>query len=105
MSSSIPVTAQVRQLTWPRTLTAADGTRITLFQPQVESWSYYVLLKYRMAAEVLPPGATTEIPGILEMSGETSTDLASGTVALYNQKLVSATFPGPPVPRRSGCRH
>jgi hypothetical protein len=93
-----PLHAQVRQLSWPRTLTAPDGTRITLFQPQVESWSYYVLLKYRMAAELLPPGSATEIPGVLEMSGETSTDLGAGTVALYNQKLVSASFPGAPAP-------
>jgi len=85
---------QVEQLTWPRTRTAANGTQVTLFQPQVDSWSYYVVLNYHMAIEVRLPGASSSIPGALFMTGETSTDLGAQTVSLYNQKIVRVNFPG-----------
>ena len=85
---------EVEQLTWPRTRTAANGTQVTIFQPQVDSWSYYVVLDYHMAISVRPAGASTSVPGALFMTAETSTDLGSQTVALYNQKIVRVNFPG-----------
>ena len=68
--------------------------QVTLFQPQVDSWSYYVVLDYHMAVELQLPGASSSVPGALFMTGETSTDLESQTVALYNQKIVRVNFPG-----------
>ncbi len=90
-----PLLAQgAQELSWPRTRIAADGMQVTLFQPQVDSWSYYVVLNYHMAVELQLPGASSSVPGALFMTGETSTDLGSQTVALYNQKIVRVNFPG-----------
>ncbi len=90
-----PANAQeVTQLSWPRTRIAPNGMQVTLFQPQVDSWSYYVVLDYHMAVELQLPGASSSVPGALFMTGETSTDLESQTVALYNQKIVRVNFPG-----------
>src|SRR4029077_1211904 len=90
-----PLCAQaVNELAWPRTLTSTDGMQVTFYQPQVDSWEYYAVLDYHMAIELQFPGASSTIPGTLRMTGQTSTDLANQTVALYSQEIVSATFPG-----------
>ena len=95
LGTAAPVRAQgVEELTWPRTLTAADGMQVTFYQPQVDSWSYYVVLDYHMAVELQLPGASSSVPASLFMTAETSTDLSAQTVALYNQKIVRMNFPG-----------
>ena len=82
------------ELSWPRTLTAADGMQVTLYQPQVDSWNYYVILDYHLAVEFRLPGASSSVPAALFMTAETSTDLGAQTVAVYNQKIVRMNFPG-----------
>lgn len=84
----------VNGLGWPRTLTAPDGMQVTFYQPQVDSWEYYAVLDYHMAIELQFPGASSSIPGTLRMTGQTSTDVGKQTVALYDQTIVSTTFPG-----------
>lgn len=86
--------AQTNELAWPRTLTSSDGMQVTFYQPQVDSWEYYAVLDYHMAIELQFPGASSTIPGTLSMTGQTSTDVGTQTVALYSQEIVSATFPG-----------
>jgi hypothetical protein len=93
VGASLPLRAQA-PLSWPRTLTALDGTQVTFFQPQVDSWNYYVILNYHMAVDVQLPGASSSVPGALFMTAETSTNLGAQTVAIYNQKIVSTNFPG-----------
>ena len=78
---------------WPRVKTAADGTRVILYQPQVDEWSFYVRLDFRLAAEIREPGSTRDIPAALQMTAETNTDLSTRTVAVYNIKIVKANFP------------
>ncbi len=79
---------------WPRVKTAADGTRITMYQPQVDNWGFYVKLDYRLAVEILAPGAAAAVPAALQMTAETNTDMVTRTVVVYNQKIVKASFPG-----------
>ena len=86
--------AQATELAWPRTLTSSDGMQVTFYQPQVDSWEYYAVLDYHMAIELQFPGASSTIPGTLRMTGQTSTDVGTQTVALYSQEIVSTTFPG-----------
>lgn len=81
-------------LSWPRYRLAPDGSQITIYQPQVDSWQYYVQLDYRVAVEIHQPGAPSDIPGILHLTSQTDTDLGSGTVVLFNTRIVSVTFPG-----------
>jgi len=85
---------QADPLGWPRYRLAPDGSQVTLYQPQVDSWQYYVTLDYHMAVEVFPPGATQGIPAALTLTSQTETDLGSGTVTLFNTKILSTTFPG-----------
>ena len=95
LGAASPARAQgVEELSWPRTLTAADGMQVTFYQPQVDSWSYYVVLDYHMAVELQLPGASSSVPASLFMTAETSTNLSAQTVALYNQKIVRMNFPG-----------
>jgi hypothetical protein len=89
-----PCAQAVNELAWPRTLTSTDGMQVTFYQPQVDSWEYYAVLDYHMAIDLQFPGASSTIPGTLRMTGQTSTDLATQTVALYSQEIVSVTFPG-----------
>jgi uncharacterized membrane protein YgcG len=84
----------VTELAWPRTLTANDGMLVTFYQPQVDSWQYFAVLDYHMAIEVQFPGASSSVPGTLTMTAQTSTDVSKQTVALYDQTIVSTSFPG-----------
>ncbi len=78
---------------WTRMKTAPDGTQVILYQPQVDDWASHARLDYRLAAEILPPGAKRSIPAALQMTAETNTDLSTRTVVLYNQKIVNVSFP------------
>lgn len=93
-SLAAPAQAQVQDLSWPRTLTANDGMQVTFYQPQVDSWQYYAVLDYHMAVELQFPGASSTIPAALTMTAQTSTDMGTRTVALYDQKIVRINFPG-----------
>ena len=42
-------------MAWPREAKGTDGTVITVYQPQVESWAEN-LLKGRAAVSILKPG-------------------------------------------------
>ncbi len=81
-------------LTWPRYRLAPDGSQITIYQPQVDSWQYYVQLDYRVAVEIHQPGAPADVPAILRLSSQTDTDLGTGMVVLFNTKILSVSFPG-----------
>ena len=78
---------------WPRVKTAANGARVTLYQPQVDDWTDYVRLSYRIAAEIQEPGSSRTVPAALEMTAETNTDRSNRTVVVYNQRIVKASFP------------
>ena len=78
---------------WPRVKTLPDGTRITAYQPQVDNWGFYVRLDFRLAVEILEPGAARPVPAALQLTGETTTDLSTRTVVLYNLKILKANFP------------
>ncbi|MBP7864548.1 MAG: hypothetical protein KA419_01255 [Acidobacteria bacterium] len=84
---------EVQTLTFPRTKTAADGSQVILYQPQIDKLDFSDRLEYRLAVEIRPPGATAAIPASLKMSAATSTDLSDRTVLISDQKIVSVNFP------------
>ena len=53
--------AQAPDVAWPREVKAADGTVITVYQPQVERWADNSL-SGRAAVSVLRPGESFEQP-------------------------------------------
>jgi hypothetical protein len=84
---------QVSTLTFPRTVTSLDGSQVTVYQPQVDAWKNYVELDYHAAVEVRFAGEMQPVPGAVELTAQTSADLGTHTVSLYNQRIVSASFP------------
>ncbi len=78
---------------WPREVRGLDGTRVTLYQPQIESWDFYVTLRFQMAAEFELPGDDRPIPAALRMEASTTTDLQQRTVTVFNVKVVDVSFP------------
>lgn len=84
---------ETQELTFPRTKTAADGSRVTVYQPQIDKLDFSDKLEYRLAVEILPPGATAAIPASLRMTAEANANLADRTVIILNQKIVSVNFP------------
>ena len=58
--------AQAPEVTWPREVKAADGTAITVYQPQVERWEDNNL-SGRAAVSVAKPGEKAPGYGVIEM--------------------------------------
>ena len=79
---------------WPRSLTS-DGTAITVYQPQVTSWTGNVL-SFRAAVSALPQGAAQALFGTVAVSGTTDVDNDRQTVSLSNLSVSQANFPSAP---------
>ena len=56
---------------WPR-LFAAGGKRLTVYQPQIDSWPDYAEIHFRCAIGVLDKGAKEERFGVLEVAARTT---------------------------------
>ena len=72
---------------------AADGTAITVHQPQVERWADNNLAG-RAAVSVRAPGAKEPSYGVIELSARTEIDKSSDLVTLSGLRLTKASFPG-----------
>lgn len=58
---------------WPR-LIEAGGKRLTIYQPQIDSWPDYQEIHFRCAIAVLDRGAKEERFGVLEVAARTTVD-------------------------------
>ena len=85
--------AQAPEAAWPREVKAADGTLITVHQPQVERWADNNLAG-RAAVSVRAPGAKEPSYGVIELSARTEIDKSSDLVTLSGLRLTKASFPG-----------
>lgn len=87
-------------LLWPTTLKAADWPReidspkgtITLYQPQIDSYSGNSL-SARAAISIVPTGKTTPIFGAVWLDCRVSTDRPTRTVELEDVKVTQIKFP------------
>ena len=79
-------------LDWPREKTLADGTQVTLFQPQIDSWELYAKLEFHLAAVFTLPDAGPIVPGVLQLTADTTTDFETRTVVAYNMKVAETDF-------------
>jgi hypothetical protein len=77
---------------WPHTQ-RVDHASVTVFQPQVISWPWRTKLNARVALAVTPDGAGRPVLGTIEISGSTTTDLATRLVTLTDLKLSASHFP------------
>ena len=78
---------------WPREVKAADGTVITVYQPQLERWADN-RLSGRAAVSVKPQGAAEPHYGVIELSARTQVDKSADLVTLSAVSIAKGSFPG-----------
>src|SRR5262245_5048372 len=78
---------------WPLELMGGDGGTALLYQPQVESWKDYKLLRARMAVAFRRMGAPSPTMGAVVLEGDTSTSNEAGQVRISNIRIVEGRFP------------
>src|SRR6478736_10465496 len=76
---------------WPREK-YSNGTRLIVYQPQVDDWKNFQDLSWRMAISLTPKNGKTAI-GVVEMKGNTSIDNVSKLVLITNPQVTGTYFP------------
>ena len=76
---------------WPRMVTAG-GDKLTVYEPQVESWQGNVL-RARAAIGVETPALPKPTYGVVYYTARTEVDKAAGMVTLNDFRVVRAQFP------------
>jgi hypothetical protein len=76
---------------FPRQLTS-EGSVLTMYQPQVDSWQEYKRLHFRMAF-TLTPKEDQEVSGVLYMSADTETSMETHMVFINNFSTSKINFP------------
>src|SRR5215472_5234317 len=77
--------------TWPREK-YSNGTRLIIYQPQVDDWKNFQDLSWRMAISLTPKSGKTAI-GVVEMKGNTSIDNVAKLVLIANPQVTGTYFP------------
>src|SRR5205814_1314444 len=70
---------------WPREK-YSNGTRLLIYQPQVDDWKNFQELTWRMAVSLTPKGGK-EVVGVVEMKGNTDVDDINKVVLITNPKV------------------
>ncbi|MGA8407976.1 MAG: hypothetical protein WB680_12425 [Candidatus Acidiferrales bacterium] len=76
---------------WPRQITK-QGSTLVYYQPQVESWTNYQALDWRMAIVVTPAGGK-EVVGAVAMHGWTSVNAETQMVLISDLQVKHTYFP------------
>ena len=76
---------------WPRER-YQDGTKLIIYQPQVDDWKNFQELTWRMAVSLTPKGGK-EVVGVVEMKGTTDIDNVAKVVVITNPEVTGAYFP------------
>src|SRR5882724_9604825 len=76
---------------WPREK-YSNGTRLIIYQPQVDDWKNFQELSWRMAVSLTPKGGK-EVVGVVEMKGNTNIDNVAKVVAITNPQVTGTYFP------------
>lgn len=77
---------------WPRQFTRPGGA-LTVYQPQVDEWSNYTELKWRMAFQLTPTGGK-QVVGALSATASTQANTDTHMVFVYNINIDHTYFPG-----------
>ena len=85
--------AQTPDVAWPREAKGADGTVITVYQPQLERWADNQL-SGRAAVSVKRPGEKEPHYGMIELSARTDIDKSADLVTLSSLRITKSNFPG-----------
>jgi hypothetical protein len=77
--------------TWPREQ-YQNGNRLIVYQPQVDDWTNFQDLSWRMAVSLTPKSGKTVV-GVVEMKGTTSVDNVNKLVNIANLQITNTYFP------------
>jgi hypothetical protein len=84
--------APVKATTWPKTY-QQGGTKIVVYQPQVESWPNYTLLHALAAVAVTTNDSKTPVYGVARFDAYTSADFQTGEVQLAAVHATTTHWP------------
>src|SRR5215470_12244313 len=76
---------------WPRER-YQNGNRLIVYQPQVDDWTNFQDLSWRMAVSLTPKSGKTVV-GVVEMKGTTSVDNVNKLVNISNLQITNTYFP------------
>src|SRR6476660_680350 len=76
---------------WPREK-YSNGTRLIIYQPQVDDWKNFQDLSWRMAISLTPKGGKTAV-GVVEMKGNTNIDNIAKVAIIANPQVTGTYFP------------
>jgi hypothetical protein len=76
---------------WPREK-YSNGTRLIIYQPQVDDWKNFQELSWRMAVSLTPKDGK-EVVGVVEMKGNTDVDNVAKVVVITNPQVTGTYFP------------
>src|SRR5437764_14879738 len=76
---------------WPRER-YQNGTRLIIYQPQVDDWKNFQDLSWRMAVS-LTPKSGNEVVGVVEMKGNTDIDNVAKVAVITNPQVTGTYFP------------
>src|SRR5436190_17899117 len=76
---------------WPREK-YSNGTRLIIYQPQVDDWKNFQDLSWRMAISVTPKSGKTVL-GVVEMKGNTTIDNVAKLAIITNPQVTGIYFP------------
>src|SRR5437763_6979015 len=76
---------------WPREQ-YQNGTRLIIYQPQVDDWKNFQDLSWRMAVSITPKGGK-EVVGVVEMKGNTDIDNVAKVAVITNPQVTGTYFP------------
>src|SRR5437764_1778897 len=70
----------------------SNGTRLIIYQPQVDDWKNFQDLSWRMAVSITPKGGKTVL-GVVEMKGNTNIDNVAKIATITNPQVTETYFP------------
>src|SRR5437879_10145332 len=76
---------------WPREK-YSNGTRLIIYQPQVDDWKNFQDLSWRMAVSLTPKSGKTAV-GVVEMKGNTDIDNVAKVAIITNPQVTGIYFP------------
>ena len=85
---------------WPQELMGGDGSTVLLYQPQVESWKDYKLLRARMAVAFRRMRSASPVLGGVVLEGRHLDQQRDGQVRISNIRIVEGRFPASRPPSR-----
>ncbi len=94
LTSAQPLAASGEELSWPRQFDD-NGTRVSIFKPQIEKWEG-TDFETRSAVAVTPPGSNAPIYGVFWMKARADVDKAARVVTLNDIAVTRANFPPAP---------